>query len=173
MDKILKFKNEVLLPLLDRLRPYRYHLIAIGIAFGIGAVVGVVKASIAPSRFAAVDGWTMPQWTPFKAEPVAQKLAQTSIFTMDASKKKPQATVETAPAWRFTGTMRAGGQEVALIEIDKGQHVRRLLPGDELPGGAKVTAVHIGELVFADSTGEQTLRLYPDEKRTFDAGRKH
>lgn len=173
MDKLLKFKTEVLLPRLDRLRPYRYHLIAAGVAFGIGAVVGIIKASISPSRLAAVDSWTMPQWAPFQAEPIVQKLSGVTVFTPDASKKKAEATADTAPAWRFMGTMRTGGQEVALIEVDKGQHVRRILPGDELPGGAKATAVHIGELVVTDSAGEQTLKLYPNEKPTPDAGRKH
>ena len=173
MDAINKIKNEVLLPFLDRLRPFRYHLMAIGIVFGFGTIVGGIKASIEPSRLAAVDAWTMPQWAPFQAEPVVQGLAGVNVFTLDAAKKKPETTADAAPAWRFMGTMRKGDQQVALIEVDKGQRVRRILPGDELPGGAKVTAVRLGELVYADSAGEQTLRLYPVEKRAPDSGRKN
>jgi hypothetical protein len=74
--------------------------------------------------------------------------------------------------WRFTGTVRQGSQQAALIEVDNGQHLRRIVPGEALPDGNKVTAVRVGELTYTDGTGEQTLKLFSGAKPP-PANRKH
>jgi hypothetical protein len=160
-----------LVDLWERLQPFKAHLLALGAAITLGVIVGIVKASTAPSRPVTVDRWNMPQWAPYQAASTLKEISAGTVFTPDANKKKNVAAdVPVAPAWRFTGTFRKGGQQIALIETGKDKHILRVTSGDELPGGAKVTAVRIGELAYTNSAGEQILKLFESDKSSPASG---
>jgi len=157
---------EAIVKIRERLRPFIVHLVAMAIAVAIGVSVGLLKVTSAPPKLSNVDRWSLPQWAPFLAGPTKAELAGSAIFTPDPAKKRADQMAEVAvPAWRFTGTVREGDRQIALIEIDKGMHIRRILPGDELPGGAKVTSVHVGELDYTDSSGAQVLKLFSSDAK--------
>jgi len=170
VEKIVKIRAQIR-GFLAFSRPFTLHFAAVGIAIALGAGVGLVKAMGAPPKLANVDRWALPQWKPFQAAAARQELATSAVFTQDPAKRKADlaaaaaaAALASAAAWRFTGTVQEGDHQIALIEVDKGMHIRRILPGDELPGGAKVTAVHVGELDYTDSAGERVLHLFGDKK---------
>lgn len=170
---IAKFRNGAGAEIWERAQPYRSHLLAVGIALAIGMAAGILKASTAPSKPANADRWVMPQWAPYQAASTKQEMAADVIFTPDTNKKKANvADVPVVPTWRFTGTFRKGNQQIALIETGKDKHILRVTSGDELPGGAKVTAVRIGELAYTDSAGEQVLKLFDRDKIPLAAGER-
>jgi hypothetical protein len=153
----------------ERLWPFRVHLLVLVCAVLLGVGVGLIKASRTPAKALVADRWTLPRWTPPQVDPARQELLSAPIFTQDPAKKQAEEAAAAAaaiPPWRFTGTVLEGHQQVALIEVDKGRHIRRLAPGDELPGGAKVTSVKSGELTYTDSAGEQVLKLFSPEGRS-------
>ncbi|TAK99893.1 MAG: hypothetical protein EPO08_15220 [Rhodospirillaceae bacterium] len=157
---------ETITKIREQLRPFTPHLLAMVVAIALGMSVGLMKVTGAPPPLSNADRWTLPRWAPFVAGSIRQELATSAIFTLDPSKKRADQPVEVVvPAWRFTGTVREGDRQIALIEVDKGMHIRRILPGDELPGGAKVTAVRVGELVYTDSTGDQVLKLFSSDAK--------
>jgi hypothetical protein len=147
----------------ERLEPFKFHLMALIGAVGLGMMIGFIKVTRPPAKTADVDRWHLQTWTAFHAAPLRQELSGHTLFMQDPNKKKLDALAATtpqAPSWRFTGTVREGTRQIALIEVDKDKRVRRIAPGDELPGGAKVTAVKVDTLVYSDSSGEQELKLF-------------
>jgi hypothetical protein len=172
-DIFSKLRRGTIAEAWERLQPFRAHMMAIGVALIIGMIAGVIKASTAPAKPANVDRWAMPQWAPYQAAATRQEMSGSVIFTPDANKKKANvAEAPVVPTWRFTGTFRKGSQQIALIETGKDKHILRVLPGDELPGGGKVTAVRIGELAYTDSAGEQVLKLFDSDKSSLAAGER-
>jgi hypothetical protein len=146
-----------------RVEPFKFHILALAAAIGLGVFVGLIKVNRVPPKSPDADRWNLPKWAPFQAAPSREAMGKDPMFAQDPAKKKATAeavAAAAAPAWRFTGTMADGNNQIALIEVDKGRRVKRIAPGDELPGGAKVTAVRVGTLVYTDSAGEQVLKLF-------------
>jgi hypothetical protein len=158
----------------ERLEPFKFHLMALIGAIGLGMMIGFIKVTRPPAKTADVDRWHLQTWKAFQAAGIRQELSGHALFLQDPNRKKLDvlATAPTTPSWRFTGTVREGGRQIALIEVDKDKRVRRIAPGDELPGGAKVTAVKVDTLVYADSSGEQELKLFAPTDMTSPSGAK-
>jgi hypothetical protein len=153
--------GEQFIRLRERLWPFRFHILVAGGAVLLGVSVGMFKLSREPAKALVADRWDFPHWSPYQAGTVRTEMTATPIFVQDPAKKKAEQDAQAAvPAWRFTGTVQEGHKQIALIEVDKGRHIRRLLPGDELPGGAKITSVVSGQLTYTDGSGEQVLKLF-------------
>jgi len=143
------------------------------LALGIGA--GLIKTMKPPPKLADADRWNLPKWAPLQTAPLRQAIMAEPLFALDPVKKKAAADAQAAasvPVWRFTGTVREGSKNVALIEVDKGRKIKKITAGDELPGGAKVTSVQVGTLIYTDSLGEQVLKLFNPGNQQPDAAAK-
>ena len=145
-----------------RIEPFKMHLLAVAVMGLVGIAVGVWKATNEPDDVQRADRWFLPQWSPFKADALRREFSANHIFTPDPNRKaEDKVDVEQAVApWRFMGTMLEGEKRVALIQVEKERGVRRILPGDKLPGGAEVTAVRTGDLVFREEAGEKIVSLF-------------
>jgi hypothetical protein len=145
--------------------PYLPHLLALGLALMAGIAVGMVKANSTPTVGPTADRWTLPNWAPFQSGEQRGTLAAASLWGLEPQKRQEIAVeAPPVPAWRFVGTVREGGDLLAVVELDKGRKVQRLRAGDQLPNGDRIQTVDDGRLGVVADNDERVLRIFSQDK---------
>jgi hypothetical protein len=145
--------------------PYLPHLLALGLALTAGIAIGMVKANSTPTIGPTADRWTLPNWAPFQSGEQRVKLASASLWGSEPQNRREVAVeAPAAPAWRFVGTVREGGDLLAVVELDKGRKVQRLKAGDQLPNGDRIQRVDDGALAVLTGSNEEVLRIFSQDK---------
>ena len=144
---------------LRHLSPYRAHLAATVAALALGATVAGLRIAAMPAKSDVQDRWTLPVWTPYKAANRADVIAN-SLWGEDADRApKADAEKKEVPPWRFIGTIQDGRTLLAVIEIE-GKRIARMKSGEDLPNGAKITAVVDGRLSYDEGGVAHTIKLF-------------
>lgn len=161
MERILKELQERLVAL----RPYKAHLVTLGVAALLGLLVAGFKVSSNPPASDAADRWPFPQWAPYRAGPQRDALARTLLWAEDPTKAKVVAEKKVeGPPWRFIGTLQEGSSRLAVIEIEQGKRIQRIAAGQPLPNGAVIKKIDTSTLIYDENGTEKALKLFGLEK---------
>jgi Tfp pilus assembly protein PilP len=147
------------------LAPYARQLAALAAIAIIGLLAGLRQVLAPIPADLTQDRWALPAWQPYRAGALRDEVLAAEIWTETPGQKKaaqPQAQVQ-VPLWRFVGTVEAGAERLALVEID-GTRLQRIGVGQELPNGARIQAVGVGELTYAESGSDHVLKLFDVQK---------
>lgn len=147
-------------------RPYFHHIIAVGLFTVAGVLFGLIRANSATGLAPQVDKWAIPKIAPAAVVEVSRDEIASRFWTEQAraSKKKaePEIAKKVAP-WSFVGTIKQGGQLVAVIATEKNK-ILRLTASELLPNGEKIIEIREGQVSFERDGTPQTLKLFVESK---------
>lgn len=114
-------------------------------------------AAVRPARL-AVEPWNIPARPEFDAKEALAALNGASLWGKLAD--TAQAVPLNDPEWRFLGAMARGQERYVIVKIDN-QPEQKLVPGDTLPGGAKILGIENDRLCVLVNGQQRSLSVYP------------